>query len=133
MAKCEVCGTAYQKSFQVVADGVTHTFDCFDCAISKLAPVCDYCGVRVTGRGVEGVRNTLYCGANCVKAAGAMKASDRLSETSLAGVKGEDRIEAMIDRDNEWTFPASDPPGWVLGVERNDSYGEGKDEGGDEA
>lgn len=129
MAKCEVCGNDYHLAFQVVTASETHTFDCFECAVQKLAPVCDYCGVRVTGRGVE-KSGAFYCGATCARAAGATQAHERSSETPPIGVKSEERIEAMIDRDNEWTFPASDPPGWVLGVERDDSYGEGENEGG---
>ena len=43
MAECEVCGNDYYLSFQVVAAGQTHTFDSFECAIHKLAPVCEHC------------------------------------------------------------------------------------------
>lgn len=39
------------------------------------------------------------------------------AEETRAGVVSEDRVEAKIDRDLADTFPASDPPGWVLGVE----------------
>lgn len=38
MAKCDACGNDYDKSFQVVARGKTHTFDSFECAIHALAP-----------------------------------------------------------------------------------------------
>jgi hypothetical protein len=43
-------------------------------------------------------------------------------------VEGEDRIEEKIDRDLRDSFPASDPPGWVLGV---DQPSEGEEEEGD--
>ncbi len=32
---------------------------------------------------------------------------------------GEDKTEADIDRDLEWSFPASDPPGWTMGIEKS--------------
>jgi hypothetical protein len=43
-------------------------------------------------------------------------------------VGNEDRIEAKIDRDLQDSFPASDPPGWVLGVEPPPAEKEEKDD-----
>jgi len=47
MAKCEVCGNDYDKTFDVVFYGTRHTFDSFECAIQRLAPTCDHCSCRV--------------------------------------------------------------------------------------
>jgi hypothetical protein len=33
LAECDACGNDYDKSFQAVARGRTHTFDSFECAI----------------------------------------------------------------------------------------------------
>ena len=37
---CETCGNTYDKAFEVVMGGTTHTFDSFQCAIYALAPRC---------------------------------------------------------------------------------------------
>ena len=68
MAECEVCGNEYDKTFEVVAAGVHHTFDSFECAIHLMAPICEHCGCRVVGHGTE-VAGRFYCCAHCAKAA----------------------------------------------------------------
>ena len=50
------------------------------------------------------------------------------TEETPAPVGGEDRIEAKIDRDLRDSFPASDPPGWVLGVRRPPAEKEEEDD-----
>lgn len=80
MAQCEVCGNDYYLSFEVVTAGVSHTFDCFECAIHKLAPICDACGVRIIGHGIEQI-GSFYCCANCARRSGATEARDQLSRT----------------------------------------------------
>src|SRR5687768_4768468 len=42
MAKCEVCGNDYYLSFEVITAGRTHVFDSFECAIHRLAPICEH-------------------------------------------------------------------------------------------
>ena len=51
MAQCEVCGNDYDKSFEVILGGKSHTFDSFECAIHALVPNCPCCGCRVIGPG----------------------------------------------------------------------------------
>ncbi len=68
MARCEVCGNDYDKSFEVVAAGVHHTFDSFECAIHLMAPICEHCGCKVVGHGTE-VAGRFYCCAHCAKTA----------------------------------------------------------------
>ena len=64
MAKCDQCGNDYDKAMTIQKDGQSFTFDSFECAIHKLAPTCEMCGVRVVGHGVE-VGGAIYCCAHC--------------------------------------------------------------------
>jgi Rieske Fe-S protein len=68
MATCEVCGNDYDKSFEVVAADIPHTFDSFECAIHLMAPICEHCGCRVIGHGTE-VEGRFYCCAHCARQA----------------------------------------------------------------
>ena len=75
MAKCEVCGNDYHLSFDVIAANERHTFDSFECAIHRLAPICDHCGCRIIGHGIEaGPR--FFCCANCARLAGVTDVKD---------------------------------------------------------
>jgi hypothetical protein len=76
MATCEVCGNAYDKSFEVIMDGETHAFDSFECAIHALAPTCARCGLRVVGHGVEG-GGRIFCCAHCAERSGVEGLVDR--------------------------------------------------------
>ena len=49
MARCEVCGNEYEKAFEVIAEGQSHFFDSFECAIHALAPTCAHCHCHVIG------------------------------------------------------------------------------------
>ena len=77
MNRCETCGNTYDKAFQVVLRGHAHTFDCFECAIHMLAPVCAHCGIRIVGHGVEG-NGTFFCCAHCASVKGLPGARDRV-------------------------------------------------------
>jgi hypothetical protein len=76
MAVCEVCGNDYDKAFDVIRAGESHTFDSFECAINALAPSCEHCGTRVIGHGVE-ADGAIYCCANCASQAGVTALTDR--------------------------------------------------------
>lgn len=69
MGTCEVCGNEYDMAFEVVAAGARHVFDSFECAIHKMAPICEHCGCRIIGHGVE-AEGHFYCGANCARVVG---------------------------------------------------------------
>ena len=77
MGRCEVCGNDYEMAFEVVAAGESHTFDSFECAINKMAPICEHCGCRVIGHGIQ-VGGRFYCCAACARSAGAEGAVDHV-------------------------------------------------------
>ena len=83
MAICEVCGNDYDMAFQVVAAGVTHTFDAFECAIQKLAPICEHCSCKVIGHGVE-ANGAVYCCAHCARAEGALDIVDNAAHAGMS-------------------------------------------------
>jgi hypothetical protein len=76
MAKCEVCGNNYDKSFEVIVAGKTHVFDSFECAIHALAPNGPHCGCRVIGHGVE-EDGQIFCCVHCARADGSTELRDR--------------------------------------------------------
>jgi hypothetical protein len=71
MARCEVCGNDYAKSFEVVVAGEKgkHIFDSFECAIHALAPKCAHCDCHVIGHGVE-QDGEIYCCHHCAEMSG---------------------------------------------------------------
>ncbi len=75
MAVCEVCGNDYRLSFEVHAAGAVHVFDSFECAIHRMAPVCEHCGCKVVGHGVE-ADGVFYCCAHCARQGGQDSAAD---------------------------------------------------------
>jgi len=77
MAVCDVCGNDYDKSFQVTIGGQTNTFDSFECAIHAVAPVCEHCGCRVIGHGVES-DGRIFCCAHCAAQSGVPELRDRV-------------------------------------------------------
>ncbi len=77
MATCDTCGNSYDKAFEVRIGERAYTFDSFECAIHKLAPTCEICGVRVIGHGVEAA-DRIFCCAHCAERAGESGMRDRL-------------------------------------------------------
>ncbi len=76
MARCECCGTEYDKSFTVTMGNIAHTFDSFECAIHTLAPTCSHCNCRVIGHGVEH-DGMIFCCAQCAAGEGVAGLRDR--------------------------------------------------------
>ena len=66
MARCEVCGNEYDKSFNISLGNKTYDFDSFECAIAKLAPLCHHCNCKVIGHGIE-INDNIYCSHHCAR------------------------------------------------------------------
>ena len=81
MAKCDVCGNDYDRPLKITTSAGTFTFDSFECAIHKLAPLCDYCGVRIIGHGIQN-GDTFYCCAHCAHMSGVTKAVDNIEHAA---------------------------------------------------
>jgi len=68
VAACEVCGNDYWMAFEVhTVSGDVHTFDSFECAIHRMAPICEHCQVKIVGHGVE-VNGRFFCCGHCARA-----------------------------------------------------------------
>lgn len=76
MAQCQTCGNEYDKTFEVVKEDGSYTFDSFECAIQALAPTCNHCGCRIIGHGVE-ADGAMYCCAHCASQQGVTAVQDR--------------------------------------------------------
>lgn len=81
MATCEVCGNDYDMAFEVITAGRRHTFDCFECAVHLLAPICEHCGCKVIGHGVE-ANGKFYCCAHCAHAEGVQAIVDNAAHAA---------------------------------------------------
>jgi len=77
MARCDVCGNEYDKSFTVQAATGSGTFDSFECAIHVLAPTCENCGIRIVGHGLE-KDGTFFCCEHCAEVVGVTGLRDRI-------------------------------------------------------
>ena len=77
MATCEVCGNEYEGALQITTGGEQHVFDCFECAIHKLAPACSHCGCQIIGHGIE-AGDSYFCCAHCARRAGVQEAVDHV-------------------------------------------------------
>lgn len=89
MATCEVCGNDYDKPIEVMAAGQRHAFDCFECAIHLMAPICEHCGVKIIGHGVE-AQGRFFCCASCAERVGvtSLRTVSRPAPLGRTGARG---------------------------------------------
>lgn len=76
MAICKVCGNDYPNAFEVVKGEQRFTYDCFECAIHDMAPVCAHCACRVIGHGIA-AGSLIYCCAHCAREHGVVGVADK--------------------------------------------------------
>jgi hypothetical protein len=77
MPTCDYCGNDYDKAFQVTKEGQSYQFDSFECAIARLAPVCEQCKLRIIGHGLE-AGGRFFCCDHCAEKAGVQGLKDRV-------------------------------------------------------
>lgn len=76
MGTCETCGNDYDQAFELTKNGISHTFDSFECAIHLLAPRCVHCGCRILGHGHQ-AGSGMFCCAHCARDSGEQRLRDR--------------------------------------------------------
>lgn len=64
MTACSVCGNESDNVFEVIMNEKNYFFDCFECAIHRLAPLCGHCGCKIIGHGVSDALQ-VYCCSHC--------------------------------------------------------------------
>ena len=74
--RCEVCGNEYDKTLEIIVNGISRYYDCFECAIHSLAPHCAHCECPIIGHGVE-IAGATYCCAHCAHEEGVTSLQDR--------------------------------------------------------
>ena len=77
MKVCETCGNSYDKAFEIIYAGKSHSFDSFECAIQALAPTCEHCQCRIIGHGLE-ADSRIFCCDHCAESSGVGGLRDRL-------------------------------------------------------
>lgn len=82
MTRCDTCGNEYEGSFEVMLDGHAYTFDSFECAIHMLAPVCEGCGCRILGHGVQ-TDELMFCSAHCARQRGVRGITDHVGDHAV--------------------------------------------------
>jgi len=65
--RCDTCGNDYDRTFRIISKLGEFTFDSFECAIQKLAPLCAHCGCRIIGHGVDRNDGFDYCCTHCMR------------------------------------------------------------------
>jgi hypothetical protein len=79
MERCDKCGNAYEKAFKVMMNDKSYTFDCFECAIGMLAPICATCGTQIIGHGMES-GDDFFCCAGCARHQGITDLKDHVEQ-----------------------------------------------------
>lgn len=68
MGICSVCANESSRTFDVMYEGGILTFDSFQCAIHRLAPICSHCDCVILGHVVES-EAAIYCCTQCAERA----------------------------------------------------------------